>query len=79
MGQPPTGLEGGQFVDADPLLKLERAVGLLDRGLLSVREYELLKRHILTDLPSTKLGEEVDEADGEAGAAAASDGASLAH
>ena len=84
MGQPPPVSEGAQFVDADPLLKLERAVGLLDRGLLSVREYELLKRHILTDLPSTKLGEEVDEADGEAGAAAAGgsaagDGASLAH
>jgi hypothetical protein len=40
----------------DPLVKLERAVGLLDRGLLSVREYELLKQHILTDLLSTELG-----------------------
>ena len=29
---------------------------LLDRGLLSVREYELLKQHILTDLLSTALG-----------------------
>ena len=29
----------------DPLVKLERAVELLDRGLLSVREYELLKQH----------------------------------
>ncbi len=37
-------------------MKLERAVGLLDRGLLSVREYELLKQHILTDLLSTELG-----------------------
>jgi hypothetical protein len=26
--------------DTDPLVKLELAVGLLDRGLLSVREYE---------------------------------------
>ena len=32
----------------DPLVKLERVVELLDRGLLSVREYELLKQHILT-------------------------------
>jgi hypothetical protein len=40
----------------DPLVKLERAVELLDRGLLSVREYELLKQHILTDLLSTELG-----------------------
>ena len=40
----------------DPLVKLERAVALLDRGLLSVREYELLKQHILTDLLSTALG-----------------------
>ncbi len=40
----------------DPLVKLERAVGLLDRSLLSVREYELLKQHILTDLLSTELG-----------------------
>jgi len=84
MGQPPTGTDGAQSVDADPLLKLERAVGLLDRGLLSLREYELLKRHILTDLPSTKQREEVDDADGEAGAAAAGGGAagggmSLAH
>ena len=29
----------------DPLVKLERTVGLLDRGLVSVREYELLKQH----------------------------------
>ena len=84
MGQPQTGTEGTQSVDPDPLLKLERAVGLLDRGLLSVREYELLKRSILTDLPGTKQGEKVDEADGEAGAAAAGSGAagggaSLAH
>ena len=40
----------------DPLVKLERVVELLDRGLLSVREYELLKQHILTDLLSTALG-----------------------
>ena len=40
----------------DPLVKLERVVELLDRGLLSVREYELLKKHILTDLLSTALG-----------------------
>ena len=40
----------------DPLVKLERAVTYLDRGLLSVREYELLKQHILTDLLSTALG-----------------------
>ena len=40
----------------DPLVKLERAVALLDRCLLSVREYELLKQHILTDLLSTELG-----------------------
>jgi len=40
----------------DPLVKLERAVALLDSGLLSVREYELLKQHILTDLLSTALG-----------------------
>jgi hypothetical protein len=40
----------------DPLVKLERAVELLDRGLLSVREYELLKQHILKDLLSTALG-----------------------
>ena len=39
----------------DPLVKLERAVALLDRGLVSVREYELLKQHILTDLVSTAL------------------------
>jgi hypothetical protein len=31
----------------DPLVKLDRVVELLDRGLLSVREYELLKQHIL--------------------------------
>ncbi len=37
-------------------MKLERAVGLLDRILLSVREYELLKQHILTDLLITELG-----------------------
>lgn len=40
----------------DPLVKLERVVELLDRGLLSVREYELLKQHILTDLLSNALG-----------------------
>ena len=40
----------------DPLVKLERVVELLDRGLLSVREYELLKKHIFTDLLSTALG-----------------------
>ena len=40
----------------DPLVKLERVVELLDRGLLSVREYDLLKQHILTDLLSTALG-----------------------
>ena len=40
----------------DPLVKLERVVELLDRGLLSVREYELLKQHILTDLLSPALG-----------------------
>ena len=40
----------------DPLVKLERVVELLDRGLLSVREYEFLKQHILTDLLSTALG-----------------------
>ena len=37
----------------DPLVKLERAVALLDSVLLSVREYELLKQHILTDLLDT--------------------------
>ena len=37
----------------DPLVKLEWAVALLDRGLLSVRKYELLKQHILTDLLDT--------------------------
>jgi hypothetical protein len=37
----------------DPLVKLERTVSLLDRCLLSVREYELLKQHILTDLLDT--------------------------
>jgi hypothetical protein len=42
--------------DTDPLVKLELAVGLLDRGLLSVREYELLKQHVLTALLSTELG-----------------------
>jgi hypothetical protein len=31
-------------------------VELLDRCLLSVREYELIKQHILTDLLSTALG-----------------------
>jgi hypothetical protein len=40
----------------DPLVKLELVVELLDRCLLSVREYELLKQHILTDLLSTALG-----------------------
>ena len=40
----------------DPLVKLERVVELLDRSLLSVCEYELLKQHILTDLLSTALG-----------------------
>jgi len=40
----------------DPLVKLERVVELLDRVLLSVREYELLKQHILTDLLSTAMG-----------------------
>ena len=40
----------------DPLVKLELVVELLDHGLLSVREYELLKQHILTDLQSTALG-----------------------
>ena len=40
----------------DPLVKLERVVELLDHGLLSVREYELLKQHIFTDLLSTALG-----------------------
>ena len=40
----------------DPLVKLERVVELLDRGLLSVREYELFKQHILTDLLSTAMG-----------------------
>jgi len=40
----------------DPLVELEGAVGLLDSGLLSVREYELLKQHILTDLMSAELG-----------------------
>ena len=39
----------------DPLVKLERVVELLDRSLLSVCEYELLKQHILTDLLSTAL------------------------
>jgi len=40
----------------DALVKLDRVVELLDHGLLSVREYELLKQHILTDLLSTALG-----------------------
>ena len=33
-----------------------KIVELLDHGLLSVREYELLKQHILTDLLSTAQG-----------------------
>jgi hypothetical protein len=40
----------------DPLVELEGAVGLLDSGLLSVREYELLKQHILTDLMTLSWG-----------------------
>ena len=40
----------------DPLVKLELVVELFGHGLLSVREYELLKQHILTDLLSTALG-----------------------
>ena len=40
----------------DPLVKLELVVELVDHCLLSVREYELLKQHILTDLLSTALG-----------------------
>ena len=40
----------------DPLVKLELVVELFGHSLLSVREYELLKQHILTDLLSTALG-----------------------
>ena len=51
-----TAQEGKTAKDTeDPLVKLERVVELLDRVLLSVREYELLKQHILTDLLSTAL------------------------
>ena len=43
----------------DPLVKLERAVTLMDSCLLSVREYELLKQHILTDLLNTGVGVQI--------------------
>ena len=49
--------EGKAAKDTEgPLVKLDRVVELLDSGLLSVREYELLKQHILTDLLGTALG-----------------------
>ena len=49
--------EGKAAKDTEgPLVKLEQVVELLDRRLLSVCEYELLKQHILTDLLSTALG-----------------------
>ena len=54
------GMEDGQRTRC-PVGRLERAVGLLDRGLVSGREFEVLKRHILAELQSATEVEDEEE------------------